>query len=152
MSGSVAAPAPPTPAAPPPAHDKGPADTSAAWQLSDRIGLAVCWAFGLLFCAIAAAIVVYLLVKGIQYVRPEMLWTPSKQGFSEAESGGFSDALIGTLIVATMGIAIAVPVGVGDRRLADRVRPAVRASRGSSSRRSRRSPASPRSSWRCSGP
>ncbi len=113
MSGNVAAPAPPTPEAPPPAHDKGPADTSAAWQLSDRIGLAICWAFGLLFCAIAVAIVVYLFVKGIQYLRPEMLWTPAKQGFSEAESGGFSDALFGTLIVATMGTAIAVPVGVG---------------------------------------
>jgi phosphate transport system permease protein len=113
MGAPVAAPPPSTEAAPPAAAGKGPADTSAAWRLSDRIGLVICWGFGMLFCAIAAAIVIYLLVKGIQYVRPEMLWTPAKQGFNEAESGGFSDALLGTLIVATMGTAIAVPVGVG---------------------------------------
>jgi phosphate transport system permease protein len=113
MAGNVAAPPPPTPAAPGPVADKGAADTSAAWRLSDRIGLVVCWAFGILFCAIAVAIVVYLLVKGLQYVRPGMLWTPAKPGFSQSESGGFSDALLGTLIVATMGSLMAVPVGVG---------------------------------------
>jgi hypothetical protein len=62
MAGNVAAPPPPIQAAPAPAAGEGPADTSAAWRLSDRIGLVVCWAFGLLFCAIAAAIVVFLLV------------------------------------------------------------------------------------------
>jgi phosphate transport system permease protein len=97
----------------PPTPDKGPVESSSAWRLSDRIGLAICWGFGILFCAIAASIVVYLFIKGIQYVRPEMFWTPAKAGFSEAESGGFFDALLGTLIVATMGISIALPVGVG---------------------------------------
>jgi phosphate transport system permease protein len=42
-----------------------------------------------------------------------MLVTPASAGFSQGESGGFSDALFGTLIVATMGIAIALPAGVG---------------------------------------
>jgi phosphate transport system permease protein len=96
---------------PPPA--KGPAEGSAAWRLSDRIGLAVCWALGLLFCAIAVAIVVYLLIQGLQYLRPSMLVTPATSGFSQSESGGFSDALFGTLIVAVMGISIALPAGVG---------------------------------------
>jgi phosphate transport system permease protein len=105
--------APPAGPAPAPKPDKGPVEASGAWRLSDRIGLAICWGFGILFCAIAVAIVAYLFVKGLQYVRPEMFWTPAKAGFSEAESGGFSDALLGTLIVATMGIGIALPVGVG---------------------------------------
>jgi len=111
------APAQPLPAAPAPpqapGRGKGPVEGSAAWRLSDRIGLAVCWALGLIFCAIAVAIVVYLLVKGLQYLRPSMLVTPATSGFSEGQTGGFSDALIGTLIVATLGIALALPTGVG---------------------------------------
>jgi phosphate transport system permease protein len=86
---------------------------SATWRLSDRIGLATCWALGLLFCAIAVAIVVYLLIQGIKYLRPSMLVTPASAGFSQSQTGGFSDALIGTLIVAAMGISIALPAGVG---------------------------------------
>ena len=42
-------------------------ESTGAWRLSDRIGLAFCWFLGLLFCAIAAAIVIYMLIKGIQY-------------------------------------------------------------------------------------
>lgn len=85
---------------------------SATWALSDRIGLAICWGLGLLFCAIAVAIVVYLLIQGITYLRLDMLVTPAAAGFEQNETGGFSDALFGTLIVAAMGIAIALPTGV----------------------------------------
>ena len=75
---------------------KGAVESSATWHLSDRVGLVVCWALGILFCAIAAAIVVYLLLQGIKYVRPWMLWTPAETAFTESKTGGFSDALIGT--------------------------------------------------------
>jgi phosphate transport system permease protein len=88
------------------------AESAAAWKLSDRIGLAICWVLGLLFCAIAAAIVIYLFIQGIKYVRPELLTTPPKTGFSQSETGGFLDPLIGTFIVGLIGIAIALPVGV----------------------------------------
>ena len=80
--------------------------------LTDRIGLAICWALGLLFCAIAVAIVVYLFIQGIKFLKPSMLVTPATAGSARAQTGGFSDALFGTLIVATMGIAIALPAGV----------------------------------------
>jgi phosphate transport system permease protein len=115
MASATPAPAaPPAPtAAPRPGGGKPPVEGSAAWRLSDRIGLAICWALGLIFCAIAVAIVLYLLVKGLQYLRPEMLVTPATSGFTETQTGGFSDALIGTLIVAVLGISIALPVGVG---------------------------------------
>ena len=69
MESSVATP-PPVP--PPPAtaaarrRRKGAVEGSATWRLTDRIGLAICWALGLLFCAIAVAIVVYLLHPGDQ--------------------------------------------------------------------------------------
>jgi phosphate transport system permease protein len=86
--------------------------SSETWRLSDRIGLAICWFLGLLFCAIAAAIVIYMMVKGIQYVRPWLLTTSPKVGFGEADTGGFLDPLVGTFIVGAIGIAIALPVGV----------------------------------------
>lgn len=114
MESSVATPpAGLPPAGAPPQPGKGAVEGSAAWRLSDRIGLAICWALGLLFCAIAVAIVVYLLIQGIKYLRPSMLVTPASAGFSQSQTGGFSDALVGTLIVATMGISIALPAGVG---------------------------------------
>ncbi len=116
MGSSVATPPPPPPPAPaPPAKEKTAQDAvegSATWRPVDRLGLAICWALGLLFCAIAVAVVVYLLIQGISYLKPSMLVTPAAAGFTQGESGGFSDALIGTLIVAVMGISIALPAGV----------------------------------------
>jgi phosphate transport system permease protein len=114
MDSSVATPPTVSPPGPtPPRPGKGAVEGSATWRLSDRIGLAICWALGLLFCAIAVAIVVYLLIQGLTYLKPSMLVTPATAGFSESQTGGFSDAFIGTLIVAVMGISIALPVGVG---------------------------------------
>jgi phosphate transport system permease protein len=102
----------PQPSPPSPGGHTGAVEGSATWALSDRIGLAICWALGLLFCAIAVAIVVFLFVKGISYLDLSMLTTPASAGFSQAESGGFSDALFGTMIVAVMGISLALPAGV----------------------------------------
>ncbi|MGN6663323.1 MAG: PstA family ABC transporter permease [Solirubrobacterales bacterium] len=106
---------PPTPRRNPLRPGRGHTDAvegSGTWRLADRIGLAICWFLGLLFCAIAVAIVLYLMVQGIRFLRPEMLWTPAAAGFSEGESGGFSDAFVGTMIVAAMGIALALPSGI----------------------------------------
>jgi phosphate transport system permease protein len=115
MDSSVAAPPPgaPAPAVPPGGKQpKGAVEGSATWSLVDRIGLAICWALGLLFCAIAVAVVVYLFIQGIKFLKPSMLVTPAASGFTESQSGGFSDALIGTLIVAVMGLSIALPAGI----------------------------------------
>jgi phosphate transport system permease protein len=40
------------------------------------------------------------------------MFSSPKVGFTEADTGGFLDPLIGTLIIGAMGIAIALPVGV----------------------------------------
>lgn len=115
MDASVT-PAPTRPPAPPPRpggkRPKGAVEGSATWSPIDRIGLAICWALGLLFCAIAIAIVVYLFIQGVKFLKPSMLVTPASAGFTETQSGGFSDALIGTLMVAVMGISLALPAGV----------------------------------------
>ncbi|HWB70510.1 MAG TPA: ABC transporter permease subunit [Solirubrobacterales bacterium] len=118
MGASTQSPTPaspvPGPATPPPGRgpSKGAVEGSATWAPADRVGLAICWALGLLFCLIAVAIVAYLFVQGIKFLKPSMLVTPAAAGFDQTETGGFSDALVGTLIVATMGIALALPTGV----------------------------------------
>ncbi|MGP0052803.1 MAG: PstA family ABC transporter permease [Solirubrobacteraceae bacterium] len=89
------------------------ADSSASWRLTDRLGLAFAWLLGLLFCAIAVAIVAFFAIQGIRYLRPDLLWTNPKVGYTQGETGGFLDPMIGTLLVAGIAIAIAGPVGVG---------------------------------------
>ena len=88
-------------------------ESSASWRLTDRIGLAFAWALGLLFCAIAASIVIYLLIQGIRYVRPNLLVTSPAVGYTENQTGGFLDPMIGTLLVAVLAMAVAGPVGIG---------------------------------------
>ena len=81
------------------------------WPLADRLGLAACWVAGGLLCLIAGAIVVYMLVKGVQYLRPELLWSRPQPELEQADTGGFLDPLVGTLLLTTMATAIAGPLG-----------------------------------------
>jgi len=105
------------PAAPPPPPSSSPRlparDRSSSWRLSDRLGLAFAWLLGILFLAVTAAIVLFMMVQGLRYVRPELFVTPPAAGFSESESGGFLDPLLGTVIVTALAMAIAFPVGLG---------------------------------------
>lgn len=87
-------------------------DGASAWRLSDKIGLAVCWGLGIGFCIIAVAIVAYLFVQGIRYVTPSLLWTRPEVGFTQEQTGGILDPLVGTFVVALLGMAIAMPIGI----------------------------------------
>jgi phosphate transport system permease protein len=88
-------------------------ESSASWRLGDRLGLAVAWFMGLLFCAICAAIVIYLLIQGIRYLHPDLLWTNPKVGDNQNETGGFLAPMIGTVLVTGVAMALATPIGVG---------------------------------------
>ena len=88
-------------------------DTSSSWRLTDRLGLAFAWLLGLLFLAVTAGIVLYMMVQGIRYVSLELIFTSPAAGFSESETGGFLDPLLGTVIVATLALGIAFPIGLG---------------------------------------
>ena len=85
------------------------------WSVGDRIGLGAAWFCGLLLCAIAASIVIYMLIRGLQYVKldaigqhPVVASTTSITG----TSGGYLDPIEGTLILTTLGTLIALPIGV----------------------------------------
>lgn len=85
------------------------------WSIGDRIGVAAAWFSGLMLCAIAGAIVIYMLVRGLQYVNlaaighhPVVLSTTESTG----TTGGYLDPILGTLILTTLGTLIALPIGV----------------------------------------
>lgn len=93
--------------------DQAPADSWRSWPLMDRIGYVLAWAAGITLCLIAASVVLFMLIKGIQEVRPSLLWSRPVAGADQSHSGGFLDPLVGTVLLILIGIAIALPIGVG---------------------------------------
>lgn len=90
-----------------------PSQGASSWSRTDRIGVAACWAAGILLCLICAAIVIYMLFRGLQYLTPKLLFSHPEPNLDQSKSGGFLDPLIGTFLLTTIGIVIALPIGVG---------------------------------------
>ena len=90
----------------------GAVESSASWRIGDRIALGLCWGAGLLLCLIAAAIVLYMGYRGLQYLQPELLWTRPESSSDQSRSGGFLDPLVGTVALTAIGTLIALPLGV----------------------------------------
>jgi phosphate transport system permease protein len=101
---------PQPPLAPPPAL-RPPEDPS--WSRGDKVGVALAWGAGIMLCLIAAAIVLYMLFRGLQYVSFTLLSTHPLPSLDQAQSGGFLDPIEGTVILTVLGTLIAAPIGVG---------------------------------------
>jgi phosphate transport system permease protein len=82
------------------------------WRWRDRLALAFAWAAGIGLCLIAAAIVIYMGYRGVEYLRPQLLFSRPAISTSQKSSGGFLDPLIGTALLTAIGIALAVPLAV----------------------------------------
>lgn len=102
-------PAPPTS----PGARRSARDSSSSWRLSDRIGLGFAWFLGVSFLIVTAGIVAFLMVQGLRYLKLDLLVTSPSAGFTESETGGFLDPLIGTVVMVLMAMAVALPVGIG---------------------------------------
>jgi phosphate transport system permease protein len=89
-----------------------PRDSSGSWPLRDRIGLWLCWAAGIFLCLIAGAIVVYMLVRGLQYVRLDLIFSHPRAELDQSRAGGFLDPLLGTFLLTLMGTLFAIVPGV----------------------------------------
>jgi phosphate transport system permease protein len=89
-----------------------PTGSSASWPLRDRAGLALAWTAGLSLCAIAVAIVVYMLIKGLGELNLSLLTEHPQADLDQSKSGGFLDPMIGTVILTVLGTLIALPLGV----------------------------------------
>jgi phosphate transport system permease protein len=82
------------------------------WRWSDRIVLIAAWGAGLLLCLITAAIVIYMGYRGIQYLRPSLIFSRPQVSSGQGGSGGFLDPLIGTALLTVLGILIAAPLAI----------------------------------------
>ncbi|MGH2958619.1 MAG: PstA family ABC transporter permease [Solirubrobacterales bacterium] len=90
-----------------------PEQLKAPVKIRDRIGLAMCWFSGLFICFAAASILLYLLFKGLSYMSFDLLFTrPSGGEAEDHSSGGILDPMLGTFILAALGTAFALPLGV----------------------------------------
>jgi phosphate transport system permease protein len=83
-----------------------------SWRWGDRLALAFAWIAGIGLCVIAAAIVLYMGYRGIEYLRPKLLFSRPAVGTSQSDTGGFLDPLLGTALLTVIGIALAVPLAV----------------------------------------
>ena len=53
-----------------------------------------------------------MLVRGLQYVRPDLIFSHPQAELDQSKSGGFLDPLIGTFLLTVLGTALAAPLGV----------------------------------------
>ncbi len=97
---------------PRPSSPRGRRSSPWTWRWGDRLVLLCAWTAGLGLCLIAAAIVVYMGYRGIQYLRPGLLFTRPAISTSQAQTGGILDPLIGTALLTAIGIVLAVPLAV----------------------------------------
>jgi phosphate transport system permease protein len=83
------------------------------WRWGDRLALGFAWFAGIGLCVIAAAIVLYMGYRGVQYLRPKLLFSRPSISTSQSGTGGFLDPLLGTGLLTLIGIVLAVPPAVG---------------------------------------
>lgn len=113
MTGTLASSLPAELQAPTPPHPtRGRGSEMRTWRLRDQIVMVAAWAAGLGLCLVTGAIVVYMGVRGFQYLRPDLIVTRPQTSTSQAGSGGFLDPLIGTAVLTAIGICLALPLGV----------------------------------------
>jgi phosphate transport system permease protein len=83
-----------------------------SWRWGDLLVLAAAWTAGISLCVIAAAIVLYMGYRGIQYLRPDLIFSRPQVSADQAGSGGFLDPLLGTMLLTAIGIALALPLAL----------------------------------------
>jgi phosphate transport system permease protein len=83
-----------------------------SWRWGDRLALAAAWAAGLTLCVIAGAIVIYMGYRGIQYLRPGLIFSRPQTSANQAGSGGFLDPLLGTMLLTLIGTVLALPLAL----------------------------------------
>ncbi|HME04085.1 MAG TPA: ABC transporter permease subunit [Solirubrobacteraceae bacterium] len=108
----MSAPIPYLQGAPQPSSERGRRSSPWTWRWSDRLVLLLAWSAGIGLCLVSAAIVLYMGYRGIEYLRPGLLFTRPAISTSQSHSGGILDPLIGTAILTVIGIALAFPLAV----------------------------------------
>lgn len=90
----------------------GAVESLSTWRWTDRVALALCWVCGVVLCVAAASILLYMAFRGLQYVRPELLFERPTGEPDQTRSGGILDPILGTMMLTILGTLIALPLGV----------------------------------------
>lgn len=98
--------------APRPSRRRGRRAPVRSWRPRDQAVFVIAWVAGIGLCAAAAALVVFFVVQGLQYLRPALLVTRPSPAVNQALSGGILDPIEGTLVLGVIGLLIAAPIGV----------------------------------------
>jgi phosphate transport system permease protein len=80
------------------------------WQ--DRIFVSVAWVLGLVGLILPLSIILFLLYRGAAAINWDLLWQ-SPKGFPLGSSGGIRPAIEGSLALVALGMAVALPFGLG---------------------------------------
>jgi phosphate transport system permease protein len=80
-------------------------------KTSQKLAMAFIWGAGLLTILILLSIIVYVLVQGLPALSLDLLVSPPRGGVSG--EGGISTAIVSTLYLLVLTIAILVPPGIG---------------------------------------
>jgi len=83
-----------------------------ASRLGDRFATLLVWLTGLLALALPLGILGFLVMHGMKVISWEFLLT-GPSGFPLGTAGGIGPAILGTLYLVGLGLAVALPVGVG---------------------------------------
>src|SRR5208282_4839509 len=75
-------------------NGRGRRSSPLTWRWGDRLALAAAWIAGLGLCLIAASIVLYMGYRGIQYLRPGLLFSRPAPGTSQKQTGGILDPIL----------------------------------------------------------
>jgi phosphate transport system permease protein len=89
-----------------------PQDSVRGWPLRDRLGYYAAWGAGLTLIFVAAAIIVYMAFRGLQYFDLGLLFESPNATLNQAQSGGFKDPILGTALLLVLSTLIAAPLGV----------------------------------------
>ena len=72
-------------------------------------GYAVCWFSGVLTLLVCLAIIVFLVLKGAHVLNWQFLTEDPRPSLNEALTGGIFAPLLGTVLLTTLGICLALP-------------------------------------------
>jgi phosphate transport system permease protein len=97
---------------PPPRRRHGRRSSLRSWRLRDQAVFVLAWTVGIGLFAVVAALVGFFAVRGAQYLRPDLLVSHPAPSVSQSGSGGFLDAIEGTVLLGVIGLLIAAPIGV----------------------------------------
>lgn len=81
-------------------------------RLGDRFATVLVWLTGLLALALPLGILGFLAVRGMHVMSWEFLLA-GPSGFPLGTAGGIGPAILGTLYLVGLGLAVALPLGVG---------------------------------------